>query len=332
MKKSRFFLSGSLISLLFLACASSSPAGEEQPVPEPVESAEVPAGEAETMDAAELAPDAADMPDISDAPDEQTEDLQVDDLAEPSPEPAEVAAESFFPEADVLLPEPDAAALLLPPEPASVPPPEGAGPGNESPPPPPPEPPLPPPPPPGLRPAGEAQPLRLRPAEEDPSGIIREPLARPVQPPPASPEPEIEALAPPPPASGGEIVFSRIIRATVGQLVEIPFRGTGWVYLGELGARRGVNYESRRLEPEGQSFVFRAEAAGTYALKFYKQDFIRDYILNDYVQVIVGEAPETSASGWFSPSLDRGRVRAERWPNAIEEADALGRSRAGTPA
>jgi TolA-binding protein len=129
-----------------------------------------------------------------------------------------------------------------------------------------------------------------------------------------------------------DIVFSRIVRATVGQLVEIPFRGTGWVYLGELGARRGISYDSRRLDPEGQTFVFRAEAAGTYALKFYKQDFIRDYILNDYVQVIVGEAPETSATGWFNPPLDRGRVSAERWPSALEEAEALERSRAGTAA
>jgi tetratricopeptide (TPR) repeat protein len=99
--------------------------------------------------------------------------------------------------------------------------------------------------------------------------------------------------------------------------VEIPFRGTGWVYLGELGSRRGIAYDSRRLDPDGQTFIFRAETAGTYALKFYKQDFIRDYILNDYVKVIVGEAPESSGAGWFNPPVDRGRVTAEpRWPPA----------------
>jgi hypothetical protein len=101
----------------------------------------------------------------------------------------------------------------------------------------------------------------------------------------------------------------------VGQLVEIPFRGTGWVYLGELGSRRGISYESRRLDPEGQSFVFRTEDVGTYALKFYRQDFIRDYILNDHVQVIVTEAADSSGIGWFNPPVDRGRVIAEpRWP------------------
>jgi hypothetical protein len=86
------------------------------------------------------------------------------------------------------------------------------------------------------------------------------------------------------------------------------------VYLGELGLPRGIAYDSRRLDPEGQTFVFKVEAAGTYALKFYKQDFIRDYILNDYVQVIAVESGPAGA-GWFTPPADQGRVIAEpRWP------------------
>ncbi|MDR0313703.1 MAG: hypothetical protein LBI14_08895 [Treponema sp.] len=130
---------------------------------------------------------------------------------------------------------------------------------------------------------------------------------------PLEPMPELPARTPPA-AQEEEVLFSRIVRAAVGQLVEIPFRGTGWVYLGELSSRRGISYESRRLDPEGQSFVFRAEAPGTYALKFYRQDFIRDYILNDHVQVIVSDAPDSSGIGLFSP-IDRGRVIAEpRWP------------------
>jgi tetratricopeptide (TPR) repeat protein len=135
----------------------------------------------------------------------------------------------------------------------------------------------------------------------------REPLQVPV-----NPLPDLPAR----PESGQEekIVFSRTVRAAVGQLVEIPFRGTGWVYLGELGLPRGIAYDSRRLDPEGQTFIFKVEAAGTYALKFYKQDFIRDYILNDYVQVIAVETGSPGA-GWFTPPADQGRVTAEpRWP------------------
>jgi hypothetical protein len=157
--------------------------------------------------------------------------------------------------------------------------------------------------------------------EEEPPAPVWEP------PPRAVPE-----LPNPTPAIRGrqdeDVVFSRVVRATVGQLVMVPFRGTGWVYLGEVGSRRGIVYDSRRLDPEGQSFIFRTEAAGEYALKFYRQDFIRDFILNDYVQVIVGPPAETAGTGWFNPSVDRGRVIAEpRWPTSLAEAEAL---RAGT--
>ena len=117
-----------------------------------------------------------------------------------------------------------------------------------------------------------------------------------------------------------EIIYSRIVRATVGQTVEIPFRGNGWVYLGETASRRGIVYSSRRSDSEGQSFIFSLEEAGVYTLRFYRQDFIRDFIINDHVQVIVGEAPQAEA-GWINSSADRGRVVAmPRWPSPLEEA------------
>jgi len=139
---------------------------------------------------------------------------------------------------------------------------------------------------------------------------------------PVNPLPELPARIPPE-TTGDQVVFSRVVRATVGQVVEVPFRGTGWVYLGELGNRRGISYDSRRLDlgsggvTEGQSFIFRAETAGTYILKFYKQDFMQNYIINDYVQVIVGEAALDSGSGQAGLPVDQGRVIAEpRWPPA----------------
>jgi len=124
-----------------------------------------------------------------------------------------------------------------------------------------------------------------------------------------------------------QVVFSRVVRLIVGQMLEIPFRGTGWVYLGELGNRRGLSYDSRRLDTQGgntlgQSFIFRAETAGTYILKFYRQDFIQDYIINDYVQVIIGEADDSGRGRPFS-AIERGRVIAEpRWPFVPEAADS----------
>jgi hypothetical protein len=161
----------------------------------------------------------------------------------------------------------------------------------------------------------------LRPSEPEIPVKAREPASRPVNPIAELPAREL----PGPGETKDELVFSRVVRATAGQLVEIPFRGTGWVYLGELGSRQGIVYDSRRLDPEGQSFVFRTEAAGTYVLKFYKQDFIKDYILNDHVQVIVGEAPESSGMGWFAPPVDRSRITASpRWPLIPGEGESRG--------
>jgi hypothetical protein len=133
--------------------------------------------------------------------------------------------------------------------------------------------------------------------------------------PPVPPEPDLD--------------YSRTVKALVGQYIEIPFRGPGWVYLGEFGSRRGVSYDSRRMEDEGMTFVFRADEEGTYSLKFDRQDFVRDYILNDYVKVIVEPPPVTAGSAWSNPRSFPERVYAEpRWPQAL---DSEGRAAAGQP-
>jgi TolA-binding protein len=259
----------------------------------------------ETMVFADLSePEAPDFPPAA-------ESAAVEEPSPPLDTPPEPPIAESVPEDTESAPSVTELAPVLPPSPApaapvSPPPPPSPPPARQASPPPPAEPPYP------------RPPAFLGPAEEEqPPAIVREPPPVPAAP---QPEPPAEIIPLPQPRSE-EIVFSRTVRATVGQLVEIPFRGSGWVYLGELGSRRGIVYDSRRLDPEGQSFVFRTEAAGTYALKFYRQDFIRDFILNDHVQVIV-EAPEAAGAGWFNPPLDRGRVIAEpRWPNSLEEAE-----------
>ncbi|MDR2071418.1 MAG: hypothetical protein LBP81_08400, partial [Treponema sp.] len=178
--------------------------------------------------------------------------------------------------------------------------------------------------------AAPAEPPAIARSGEPVSGIRRESL-----PLPTAPVPNLPARDPPvppaPPPSDGEIEVSRIVRAAVGQTIEIPFQGTGWVYLGELRSQSGVAYNSRRSDSEGQTFVFQVEEAGTFGLKFYKQDYIRDYILNDHVQVIVNEAPEREP---FSPSRNR-VISAPRWPYLPSEAPsaetAAGSSRPEDP-
>jgi len=169
------------------------------------------------------------------------------------------------------------------------------------------------------------------PVEEKPVQVTAEPVEEkpPVENKPSAPsvvtekknEPVIPPQSPPVIPVNDEVIYSRTVNASVGQIIEIPFRGTGWVYQGELSAKKGINYDSRRIDPEGQTFIFRAEEAGNYSLKFYKYDFLRDYILNDHVRVIVDKGPQADSS-WPSLPKDRERVVAlPRWPATLDEAE-----------
>jgi hypothetical protein len=341
----------------FLSCTTTPPAWHD-PEP-PVESAEtgledpggVPGSGGEAPEEAESGGLPGEAPSGGDSAggDQSLPSLSIDEIPDVNPplpeeEPDEAAGELAEPFADLPettdaplppgeapgpgLEEPDAPALSEAPETlqnaAEAPPDSAAPPSGDPPPPAPPQ--APPPPEPDRQPP--APPPFLGPPEEEVPPRQREPV-----PAPENPVPELPARTPVPAVPEG-IVFSRVVRATVGQLAEIPFRGAGWVYLGELSSRRGLAYDSRRLDSEGQSFVFRCEAVGTYVLKFYRQDFIRDYILNDYVQVIVGEAPESSGIGLFNPPAEKGRVIAEpRWPPLEREREELSREPGpGTPA
>jgi tetratricopeptide (TPR) repeat protein len=226
-------------------------------------------------------------------------------LAEPlpEPEPPDLPEPEAGPETPVLTEEPSGEELpqeeLLAEDPATPASPES--PPEESPAEEPP--PAPPPPPPRI----------VRPSEPIPPP----PPAREIIPMPPVPLPDLPARNPPVLTPAPEPApSSRVVRALAGQTVEVPFRGTGWVYLGESASKRGLDYVSRRLDSEGQTFVFRAAEAGLYELKFYRQDFIRDYIINDLVTVIVEEPPvERSAPPRPGAAVDRGVTIAEpRWP------------------
>ena len=307
MKKVCFAAILPLIMMIALASCSSAPKNKKtDSVPPKV---------------SESAPPQIEEEPIAELPEESVPEIPEAVIEDEKP----VVAEEE-PPAKVVEPEPPAVAVVPEPEPKPEPPR-----AVEPPPPvipaPQPEPPrVTPPPPAAAKPAPTPPPppatppvTEEKPPAEEPPVIAREPLPRngPELPYPTPGISSWQDTTPP-------MVFSRVVRATVGQLVEVPFRGTGWVYLGEAGAQRGIVYDSRRLEPEGQSFIFRTERAGEYALKFYRQDFIRDFIMNDYVQVIVGAPAETAGTSWFGPSIDRSRVVAEpRWPSALGEAQAL---------
>jgi len=265
---------------------------------EDVEPTELPPGEDELLLEDELAVEEELL--LEDELAAEEEPLLEDELAaeEPLPLPPPPVTPDPPPQPE---PTPPAPPPLPPPPPPPVivppaPPPPVVVPPVQ----PPPEPPLEPPEPPPF----------LRPAEPEIDPRILQPL-EPLTPPPTPPRRELPEIP------GEEIVISRVVRLTVGQILEIPFWGTGWVYLGELGGRRGLSYSSRRLDVEagatiGQTFVFVAETAGTYILRFFRQDFIRDYLLNDHVQVIVGERSEDTGRVGI-PARDR-VIAQPRWP------------------
>ncbi|MDR2097492.1 MAG: hypothetical protein LBP37_03130 [Spirochaetaceae bacterium] len=127
-------------------------------------------------------------------------------------------------------------------------------------------------------------------------------------------------------------VVNRTIRVQTGQTFEVPFDGTGWIYTGEENSKSGVRYDSRRVYDASQTFVFRAGTSGDYTLKFYRQDFLKDYVTNEYVRVLVtdeGPPVETAAlpeasSGSAAPAesapLD---VVSPEAGEAVENGDPL---------
>jgi hypothetical protein len=124
-------------------------------------------------------------------------------------------------------------------------------------------------------------------------------------------------------------VVNRTIRVQTGQTFEVPFEGTGWIYTGEENSKSGVRYDSRRVYDASQTFVFRAGTSGDYTLKFYRQDFLKDYVTNEYVRVLVtDESPpvETAAlpeasSGSAAPAESTPLDDAS--PEAVESGDPL---------
>jgi hypothetical protein len=254
-----------------------------------------------------------------------------------APEDAPELAETVFPvpppqDEISSFPEitPDASQLEFPAElaqPSDAPPP--APPPLAAPPPPaaPPQPP----------PAAQPQPPLAAPPRPAPPPPVP-PFIRPSEPlPPPEPAREIPQITIPglpartEPLAAEPLRYSRMITAYTGQYVEIPFRGPGWVYLGEQGSRRGMYYDSRRVDSEGMVFVFRAGEEGVYALKFNRQDFIRDTLLNDYVQITVKAAPEITGSAWNSTAAAPDRIYAgPRWPPAAGAPPPGMASAAGT--
>jgi hypothetical protein len=145
-------------------------------------------------------------------------------------------------------------------------------------------------------------PAILRPVREVAAAPRREPVPVPPSPlpvlparvPPNETKPQSEAVTP-----------TRTVQATLGENAEVPLPGSGWVYLGEADNQSGLAYRQRRASAEGQVFVFRPESAGSYRLRFRKQDLLRGTETSEIVEVAVVEknAPATPEEPAAIPAI-----------------------------
>ncbi|MFZ4614632.1 MAG: hypothetical protein ACOYM2_00380 [Rectinemataceae bacterium] len=136
---------------------------------------------------------------------------------------------------------------------------------------------------------------------------------------PASLAPLVKASEP--------VAPTRSLAAEVGQQVEVPFVGTGWVYLGERDAKDGVQYVSRRFEGSGALFAVAALKAGDYNLRFMKQDLERGTSSDEIVRLSV--APK--GSGALAPApvkVPTGTSAAKAAGGSNDMAAAPGAARA----
>lgn len=79
----------------------------------------------------------------------------------------------------------------------------------------------------------------------------------------------------------------REIAARVKDEISVVFDGSGWIYLGGEKNAGGLAYESRALDEDSTTFVFRAEKLGTYELNFQRQDSFKGTFTYDALRVLV---------------------------------------------
>ena len=104
--------------------------------------------------------------------------------------------------------------------------------------------------------------------------------------------------------------ISRNVSAYVGERIEIPFDGSGWTYLGEKDGKDGVTYETRRFEGQGVVFVMLASRAGSYALRFQRQDSLRGTTSTEFIGAQVSNRPAVLAPPSGAVPTAGGEIRS----------------------
>lgn len=98
----------------------------------------------------------------------------------------------------------------------------------------------------------------------------------------------------PEPEESPKPVPSRSVKVNRNDILEIPYQGNWWVYLGDENASGTMSFSGREYISENTVFTLRAVSEGEALLHFFKQDIIGDVIIDDYLAVTVENADKTS--------------------------------------
>lgn len=83
------------------------------------------------------------------------------------------------------------------------------------------------------------------------------------------------------------------IEAYRGERFEIRLPGSGWTYLGDEEGRDGVRFETRRFEDGEAAFALNPEKAGSYLLRFMRQDPVELSSVTKFVALSVVDRSAT---------------------------------------
>lgn len=104
---------------------------------------------------------------------------------------------------------------------------------------------------------------------------------------------EILAAIPEPEEPAGPVA-SRSITIRKNDIIEVPYQGNWWVYLGDVNSSAALTFTGRDYVAEKTVFTLRATNEGQALLHFFKQDIIANVMVDDYLEVIVEEAEGVS--------------------------------------
>ena len=84
-----------------------------------------------------------------------------------------------------------------------------------------------------------------------------------------------------------EPVPSRNITMRIQEYLDVPYPGSGWIFMGLTDGSKGMTYAGRKLGTKDTVFTLQAKEPGTKILHFYRIDPLTGGYIDDYIEVEV---------------------------------------------